>query len=118
MGSPVGADSKQSEKEYLRRTAGGAWERLKPFSPPGTSTLGDSAALIQDFAAALQKSGDVPKSPLFINRQRQCHRQAPLNNQILMSARLLACGRGFARRQIVDAANSFTQLVRSTHDCV
>jgi SAM-dependent methyltransferase len=60
MGSPVGADSKQSEKDYLRRTAGGAWERLKPFSPPGTSTLDDSAALIQDFAAALHH---LPLSP-------------------------------------------------------
>lgn len=60
MGSPVGPDSKQSEKEYLRRTAGGAWERLKPFSPEGTSTLGDSAALIQDFAAALRH---LPPSP-------------------------------------------------------
>ena len=60
MGSPVGHDSKQSEKEYLRRTAGGAWERLKPFSPPGTSTLGDSTALIQDFAAALRH---LPPSP-------------------------------------------------------
>ena len=60
MGSPVGTDSKQSEKDYLRRTAGGAWERTKPFSPPGTSTLGDSAALIQDFAAALHH---LPPSP-------------------------------------------------------
>jgi ubiquinone/menaquinone biosynthesis C-methylase UbiE len=60
MGSPVGADSKQSEKDYLRRTAGGAWERLKPFSPPGSSTLDDSAALIQDFAAALRH---LPPSP-------------------------------------------------------
>ena len=60
MGSPVGHDSKQSEKEYLRRTSGGAWERLKPFSPPGTSTLDDSAALIQDFAAALRH---LPPSP-------------------------------------------------------
>jgi ubiquinone/menaquinone biosynthesis C-methylase UbiE len=60
MGSPVGADSKQSEKEYLRRTAGGAWEQLKPFSPPDTSTLTDSAALIQDFAAALHH---LPPSP-------------------------------------------------------
>ena len=61
MGSPVGQDSKQSEKEYLRRNAGeGAWERLKPFSPTGTSTLGDSAALIQDFAAALRH---LPPSP-------------------------------------------------------
>jgi ubiquinone/menaquinone biosynthesis C-methylase UbiE len=46
-------DSKQSEKEYLRRTSAGEWERLKPFSPPGTDTVADSAALIQDFAAAI-----------------------------------------------------------------
>jgi hypothetical protein len=32
-------DSKQAEKEYLRRTAGGTWEFWKPFSPPGTDTL-------------------------------------------------------------------------------
>jgi len=61
MGSPVGRDSKQSEKEYLRRTSGGAWERLKPFSPPGTSTLGDSTALIQDFAAALRHLPPAPE---------------------------------------------------------
>src|SRR5512134_3421210 len=60
MESPAGRHSKQSEKDYLRRTAGGAWEQLKPFSPPGTSTLGDSAALIQDFAAALRH---LPPSP-------------------------------------------------------
>ena len=28
-------DSKQSEKDYLRRAAGGEWEALKPFPPPG-----------------------------------------------------------------------------------
>lgn len=60
MGSPVGTHSKQSEKDYLRRTSGGAWEQLKPFSPPHTSTLGDSAALIQDFAAALHHLPPAP----------------------------------------------------------
>jgi ubiquinone/menaquinone biosynthesis C-methylase UbiE len=47
------AGSKQSEKEYLRRTAAGSWERLKPFSPPGTDTIAESASLMQDFAAAI-----------------------------------------------------------------
>jgi SAM-dependent methyltransferase len=46
-------DSKQSEKEYLRRTAAGDWELFKPFSPPGAHTLDDSAALIHDFSVAL-----------------------------------------------------------------
>lgn len=46
-------DSKQSEKEYLRRTAAGAWELHKPFSPSGSNTLDDSTHLIQDFAAAI-----------------------------------------------------------------
>lgn len=54
------ADSKQSEKEYLRRTAAGEWERLKPFSPPGTDTIAESASLIQDFAAAI---AHLPPSP-------------------------------------------------------
>ena len=51
MASP---DTKQGEKEYLRRTSAGAWERFKPFSPPGTHTLDDSAALMQDFAVAIR----------------------------------------------------------------
>jgi ubiquinone/menaquinone biosynthesis C-methylase UbiE len=46
-------DTKQSEKEYLRRTAAGAWELYKPFSPPGSQTLDDSTALMLDFAAAI-----------------------------------------------------------------
>lgn len=46
-------DTKNFEKEYLRRTAAGTWERYKPFSPPGTQTLADSAQLIQDFAVAI-----------------------------------------------------------------
>ncbi|HXE81556.1 MAG TPA: class I SAM-dependent methyltransferase [Vicinamibacterales bacterium] len=46
-------DTKAHEKEYLRRAAAGEWERLKPFSPPGTSTVAESASLMLDFAAAL-----------------------------------------------------------------
>jgi SAM-dependent methyltransferase len=46
-------DSKRSEKEYLRRTAAGEWERHKPFSPPGSNTLDESAALMRDFAVAI-----------------------------------------------------------------
>ena len=52
--------SKQFEKEYLRRTAAGEWERLKPFSPPGTDTVAESASLMQDFAAAITQ---LPPKP-------------------------------------------------------
>jgi SAM-dependent methyltransferase len=48
------SDTKSFEKEYLRRTSAGAWERFKPFSPPGSHTLDDSAALMHDFAVAIQ----------------------------------------------------------------
>src|SRR5688572_22387411 len=47
-------DSKDAEKTYLGRTGGSAWERLKPFSPPGDDTLTDSLELLHDFAAALR----------------------------------------------------------------
>lgn len=46
-------DSKQAEKTYLRRTGGRAWEREKPFSPPGDDTLEDSLSLLHDFSAAM-----------------------------------------------------------------
>jgi ubiquinone/menaquinone biosynthesis C-methylase UbiE len=52
--------SKQSEKEYLKRAAAGVWERLKPFSPPGTDTVQESASLMLDFAAAITH---LPPSP-------------------------------------------------------
>ena len=45
-------DSKQAEKTYLSRTGGSAWEREKPFSPPGDETLDDSLELLHDFAVA------------------------------------------------------------------
>jgi SAM-dependent methyltransferase len=46
-------DSKQAEKTYLSRTGGSAWEREKPFSPPGDDTLEDSLSLLHDFSAAM-----------------------------------------------------------------
>lgn len=46
-------DSKQAEKEYLKRTGASAWDLHKPFSPPGTATADESRHLFQDFAAAL-----------------------------------------------------------------
>lgn len=45
--------TKQAEKEYLARTGSSAWERAKPFSPPGSDTLGESAWMLHDFAAAM-----------------------------------------------------------------
>jgi SAM-dependent methyltransferase len=54
-------DSKQAEKTYLRRTGGSAWEREKPFSPPGDDSLDESLELLHDFAVAtklLQPSPD------------------------------------------------------------
>lgn len=47
-------DSKQAEKTYLSRTGGSAWEREKPFSPPGDDTLDDSLELLHDFAVAVK----------------------------------------------------------------
>ena len=46
-------DTKQAEKEYLTRTGSAVWEQTKPFSPPGSDTLNESAGLLHDFAAAL-----------------------------------------------------------------
>jgi ubiquinone/menaquinone biosynthesis C-methylase UbiE len=45
--------SKQAEKEYLARTGSSAWERSKPFSPPGSDTLDESARMLHDFAVAM-----------------------------------------------------------------
>jgi SAM-dependent methyltransferase len=49
----MSADTKHAEKAYLARTGSSVWERTKPFSPPGTDTLAESAHLLHDFAAAL-----------------------------------------------------------------
>jgi SAM-dependent methyltransferase len=47
-------DSKQAEKTYLSRTGGSAWEREKPFSPPGTDMLEEGLELLSDFVVALK----------------------------------------------------------------
>ena len=47
-------DSKQSEKDYLRRSAGGEWEALKPFPPPGQLATEAHAQYLLDFAAMLR----------------------------------------------------------------
>jgi ubiquinone/menaquinone biosynthesis C-methylase UbiE len=47
-------DPKQSEKDYLRRVGGGAWELHKPFLPPGAYDLEESTQDIQDFAMLLR----------------------------------------------------------------
>ena len=49
----MSSDTKHAEKEYLKRTGSSAWERTKPFSPPGSDTLDDSAHMLHDFAAAM-----------------------------------------------------------------
>lgn len=54
------ADSKQAEKQYLSRTGGSAWEREKPFSPPGDDTLDDSLDLLHDFAVAVKLLQPAP----------------------------------------------------------
>ena len=53
-------DSKQAEKQYLSRTGGSAWEREKPFSPPGNDTLDDSLDLLHDFAVAARLLNPTP----------------------------------------------------------
>jgi ubiquinone/menaquinone biosynthesis C-methylase UbiE len=47
-------DTKQSEKEYLRRSAGGEWEASKPFPPPGQLATDDHAQHLLDFAVLLR----------------------------------------------------------------
>ena len=51
MTEPV--NSKQAEKEYLRRSGSLAWEQLKPFAPRGAQTLHDSLPLMHDFSVAV-----------------------------------------------------------------
>jgi SAM-dependent methyltransferase len=48
------ADSKQFEKEYLRRSGGGEWEASKPFPPPGQFATDDHAQHLLDFAVLLR----------------------------------------------------------------
>lgn len=47
-------DTKQSEKDYLRRSAGGQWEASKPFPPLGQIATEDHAQHLLDFAVLLR----------------------------------------------------------------
>jgi ubiquinone/menaquinone biosynthesis C-methylase UbiE len=53
-------DSKQAEKTYLSRTGGRAWERDKPFPPPGTEMFDESLELLHDFVAAMKLLQPAP----------------------------------------------------------
>ena len=53
-------DTKQAEKEYLARTGSSLWEQVKPFSPPGSDTLGESASMLHDFAVAMLTLDPAP----------------------------------------------------------
>jgi SAM-dependent methyltransferase len=59
-GADPDGHTKDAEKAYLRRTAGGDWERFKPFSNPGADTMDESARLIHDFALVLQTFRPTP----------------------------------------------------------
>ena len=52
-GSMTRPDTRQAEKDYLARTGSSEWERTKPFSPPSSDTLEESAHLLHDFSAAM-----------------------------------------------------------------
>jgi SAM-dependent methyltransferase len=45
--------AKQAEKDYARLAGSLPWERTKPFAPAGHDMVGESAALIRDFAVML-----------------------------------------------------------------
>ena len=48
-------DAKRAEKEYLQRSAGGDWERFKPFAAPSNQPSAEEAGgLIHDFAVMLR----------------------------------------------------------------
>jgi ubiquinone/menaquinone biosynthesis C-methylase UbiE len=47
-------DTKQAEKDYLRRSAGGEWETSKPFPPPGQIATPEHAGHLLDFAVLLR----------------------------------------------------------------
>jgi ubiquinone/menaquinone biosynthesis C-methylase UbiE len=54
------SNSKQSEKEYLRRSAGGDWEASKPFPPPGQHATDEHAQHLLDFAVLLRVLTPAP----------------------------------------------------------
>lgn len=53
-------DSKQAEKDYLRRSGGGNWELLKPFPAPGQSGTDEHTQHLLDFAVCLRVLAPKP----------------------------------------------------------
>lgn len=47
-------DHKRAEKDYLKKSGGGAWEASKPFPPPGQIATEDHAQHFLDFAVLLK----------------------------------------------------------------
>jgi hypothetical protein len=47
-------DTKEAEKDYLRRSGGGEWEASKPFPPPGQIATAEHAGHLLDFAVLLR----------------------------------------------------------------
>jgi ubiquinone/menaquinone biosynthesis C-methylase UbiE len=60
MSKPAIADSKQAEKDYLRRSAGGDWEASKPFPPEGQRATDEHAQHLLDFAVLLRVLTPTP----------------------------------------------------------
>ena len=53
--------SRQAEKDYLRRSGAAPWERVKPFAPPGETTVAEGVRLIQDFGACVALLDPMPQ---------------------------------------------------------
>lgn len=53
-------DTKEREKEYLRRMGSSDWDYYKPFAPPGLDNTAESTELIQDFAVVLRALAPSP----------------------------------------------------------
>jgi SAM-dependent methyltransferase len=56
--------SKQAEKDYLRRSAGGDWELSKPFPPAGQVGSDEHAQHLLDFAVMLRVLAPTPSDSI------------------------------------------------------
>jgi SAM-dependent methyltransferase len=56
--------SKQAEKDYLRRSAGGEWELSKPFPPAGQVGTDEHAQHLLDFAVMLRVLAPSPSDSI------------------------------------------------------
>ncbi len=112
-----GQSSKEAEKRYLGRTGGSAWEREKPFSPPGDDTLAESLDLLQQFVVALtmlqpstdDRVLDLGAGALWCSDLLQRLNRRPVALDI--SLEMLQVGRTRAsRRPLVAACGDFEHL--------